>query len=361
MKIHPSLDSIRSKVENAERLSFEDGVALFSSPELLSIGALANIVRERKNGNRAYFITNRHINPTNICANRCKFCAFSKSSGEEGAYTMELDAILKAASDFQQGNVSEFHIVGGLHPDLPLDYYEKMLSALKEHFPEVHIQAFTAVEIAYLAKISNLSVENTLVRLQKAGLDSIPGGGAEIFNPSTRNKICPEKISGDEWLKVMQTAHQLGIRSNATMLYGHVESVEDRVDHLVRLRELQDKTNGFLTFIPLAFHPKNTDLDTMESTTGQMDLRVLAISRLMLDNFDHIKAFWIMVGPKIAQLSLLFGADDIDGTVVEEKITHSAGATTAESMARQTFIELIKETGREPYERDTLYEKLVKV
>lgn len=297
----------------------------------------------------------------NICKNRCKFCAFSKTSGKEGAYTMGLEEILKAASDYNNGNVSEFHIVGGLHPDLPFRFYENMLKALKRRFPAVHIQAFTAVEIAYLAEISHLGLGKTLGRLREAGLGSMPGGGAEIFSPSTRKKICPEKITGDEWLQIMETAHGLGIRTNATMLYGHLESMEDCVDHLLRLRELQDKTGGFLAFIPLAFHPKNTDLETVRSTTGQLDLRVLSISRLMLDNFDHIKAYWIMMGPKISQLSLLFGADDMDGTVVEEKITHAAGAETEEFTAKQTLMDLIRETGREPYERDTLYQKMVKV
>lgn len=361
MTIHPLLDPIRRKIEEGNRLSPEDGITLFQSPDLLGVAYLANIVRERKNGNRAYFINNRHINPTNICANRCKFCAFSKSPGEKGAYAMELDAILEAASEYDNGRVSEFHIVGGLHPELTLEFYERMLSALKERFPKVHIQAFTAVEIHHLVKISNQSLKETLIRLRKAGLDSIPGGGAEIFNPATRNRICPEKITGEEWLRVMETAHGLGLRSNATMLYGHLESVEDRIDHLIQLRELQDKTGGFVAFIPLAFHPKNTDMDTLGSTTGHLDLRVLAVSRLMLDNFDHIKTFWIMVGPKISQLSLSFGADDIDGTVVEEKITHSAGAQTAEFTAKEVLIDLIRETGREPYERDTLYEKTVRI
>lgn len=355
MLIHPSLEPIREKIEKGERLSFEDGVALFRSSDLLGVGAMANIVRERKNGNRAYFIVNRHINPTNICKNRCRFCAFSKSSGEEGAYAMNLEEILKAAETAVHGGFREFHIVGGLHPEWPFHFYEDMLRALKKRFPSVHLKAFTAVEIAHLAQVSGLGLEQTLVRLKEAGLDSLPGGGAEIFNPATREKICPEKITGAEWLKVMETAHGLGLRSTATMLYGHVESVEDRVDHLIRLRELQDKTKGFLAFIPLAFHPMNTSFQGLPASTGQQDLKVIAVSRLMLDNFDHIKAYWIMLGPKISQISLLFGADDLDGTVVEEKITHAAGAETAQFTDKQTFIDLIRETGREPCERDSFY------
>ena len=361
MDLHPSLDPIRHKVEKGQRLSFEDGLALFKSPRLLDIGVLANIVRERKNGNRAYFIINRHINPTNICVNRCRFCAFGKDPGEEGAYAMSAEEILKAASGDNNGNVSEFHIVGGLHPEWPFRFYEELLGAMKGRFPQAHLKAFTAVEIDHLARISGLGLEETLLRLKRAGLGSLPGGGAEIFNPEPRNKICPEKITGTEWLHVMEVAHGLGLRSNATLLYGHGESMEDRVEHLVRLRELQDKTGGFLAFIPLAFHPRNTDLAEGRPTTGQLDLRVLAVSRLLLDNFDHIKAYWIMLGPKISQLSLLFGADDMDGTVGEERITHAAGAETAEFTAKETLISLIRETGREPYARDALYQKLARV
>ena len=268
---------------------------------------------------------------------------------------MSIEEILKAAESYNDGRVSEFHIVGGLHPDFPFSYYIDLLKALRSRFPDVHLQTFTAVEIAHLADIAGLTVKQTLVELKEAGLDSLPGGGAEIFNPAVRKKICPEKISGEKWLEIMKTAHELGIKSNATMLYGHVESAEDRVNHLIQLRNLQDNTGSFLAFIPLAFHPENTGLDSLDSTTGQLDLKVLAVSRLMLDNFPHIKAFWIMIGPKIAQLSLSFGVDDIDGTVVEEKITHAAGANTEEYIEKDHLIHLIKEAGREPVERDTLY------
>ena len=263
--------------------------------------------------------------------------------------------------------MSEFHIVGGLHPDLPFQYYLDMLNSLKNKYPDVHIQGFTAVEIEYLARMAGLSIKDILIRLREAGLGSLPGGGAEVFAERVRKKICPEKISGEKWLNVHKTAHQIGMRSNATMLYGHIETVEERVDHLIKLRGLQDETNGFMSFIPLAFHPKNTELDSIslspsgvigEKTTGNLDLRVLAIARLMLDNFPHIKAFWIMVGPKLAQISLSFGVDDIDGTVVEEKITHSAGAETEQSLTKNELIRMIKEAGRIPVERDTLYNNL---
>ncbi|HAP67522.1 MAG TPA: aminofutalosine synthase MqnE [Nitrospinae bacterium] len=352
--MNKNLKKIEEKVNNNQRLSFEDGVTLFKSPDLLTIGYLANIVRERKNGDRAYFISNRHINHTNICVNRCRFCAFSKDSDEDGAYTMTVEGVLSSAGERRYG-VSEFHIVGGLHPNLPLQYYIDMLTALHREYPDVHIQGFTAVEIEYLSRIANLPIKDTLIKLRNAGLGSIPGGGAEIFAERVRKKICPEKISGEEWLNVHKTAHQIGMRSNATMLYGHIEIVEERIDHLIKLRELQDETGGFMSFIPLAFHPKNTELDSISKTTGNLDLRVLAIACLMLDNFQHIKAFWIMVGPKLAQISLSFGVDDIDGTVVEEKITHSAGAETEQSLTKDELIRMIKEAGRIPVERDTLY------
>jgi len=356
--VSAELKDILEKVENGERLSFDDGVRLYNSKDILSLGYLANIVRERKNGNLAYFITNAHINYTNICINRCKFCAFSKSKGEDGAYTMTVGEILKKGGAFLNQNITEFHIVGGLHPELPFNYYLEMLSSLKNDFPNIHIQAFTAVEISHLSRISGLSIKDTLLKLKEAGLGSIPGGGAEVFSQRIREAICKDKIGKDEWLEVMRIAHELGIKSNATMLYGHIETVEERVEHLIALRELQDKTGGFQSFIPLAFHPKNTKLDSMSNTTGLEDLKALAISRLMLDNFPHIKAFWIMIGTKLAQVSLSFGADDIDGTVMEEKITHSAGALTGEYISKDNLIRLIKEAGREPVERDTVYNKV---
>lgn len=348
---------ILEKVEAGERLSREDGIRLMKSNELLLLGYMADIVRKRKNGDYAYFIVNRHINHSNVCENLCKLCAFGKKPDDPEAYTMSLDEIEARALECRDLNISEIHIVGGLNPELPLSYFEEMLRRVRRALPGVVIQAFTAVEIDYFARRENLSIREVLERLMAAGLDSLPGGGAEIFSPRVREKICERKISGERWLEVHRTAHQLGMRTNATMLYGHIETPEERVDHLLKLRELQDETGGFLAFIPLAFHPKNTGLESLNlsRTTGFDDLRVLAVARLLLDNFDHIKAFWIMIGPKLAQVSLAFGVDDIDGTVVEERITHAAGADTGQCLTRAQLVNMIKAAGRIPAERDTLY------
>ena len=351
------LTIIEQKILAEERLSFDDGVTLWNSFDLLGVGYLSNIVRERMHGNDTYFIHNRHINHTNICVNSCQFCAFGVKEDDSMAYTKSLDEIYSDAEQYNSGCVSEFHIVGGLHPDLPFQYYLDMISGLKERFPEVHIQAFTAVELEYLSKIAGMSLRETLIELRDAGLGSIPGGGAEIFAKRVRKKICSEKTNAEDWLDVHETVHSVGMKSNATMLYGHVENAEERTDHLIRLRKLQDKTNGFLTFIPLAFHPENTNLSFLKSTTGQLDLRALAVSRLMLDNFPHVKAFWIMITPQIAQLSLSFGTNDMDGTVVEEKIIHAAGGVTGQIFYKNTIVDMILEAGRKPVERDTLYEQ----
>ncbi len=352
-----SLSDIELKVRAGERLSFDDGVTLWTTPDILGVGHLANQVRERVNGNETYFIHNRHINPTNICIHSCQFCAFGVKEDNPDAYMKSLDTIFADAAAYNDGKVSEFHIVGGLHPDLPYKYYLDMVRGLKDRFPEVHIQAFTAIELGYLAELAGKPLDETLEELRDAGLGSIPGGGAEIFAKRVRKKICNEKLTGENWLHVHETAHGVGLKSNATMLYGHLETVEERVDHLIRLRELQDRTGGFVTFIPLSFHPENTVLDFLPSTSGQLDLRALAVSRLMLDNFPHVKAFWIMITPRIAQLSLSFGADDMDGTVVEEKIIHAAGAATDQIFHQSTIISMIREAGRVPMERDTLYEE----
>ncbi|GMT42470.1 MAG: aminodeoxyfutalosine synthase [bacterium] len=348
--------AIRRKVEAGQRLSFEDGVFLMNSTDLLGVGALADIVRRRKNGGNAYYIINRHINHTNVCVNQCRFCAFRKEEGESGAYAMTLDDVAQKADECYSDDISEFHVVGGLHPELPYGYYRDIIENLSRKYPKVHLQAFTAVEIDHFSKISGMSVEKTLNNLKSAGLGSLPGGGAEIFDEKIRQKICPNKVSAQRWLEVMETAHRLGIRSNATMLYGHIEKPEHRIDHLIRLRNLQDKTGGFMSFIPLAFHPLNTDFaDRDYYTTGQMDIRMLAVSRLMLDNFDHIKAFWIMISPAVSQLSLHFGVDDIDGTVIEEKITNSAGAQSGQLITVDKLERMIREAGRIPVRRDTLY------
>jgi aminodeoxyfutalosine synthase len=352
-----NLQSIERKVREGESLSYDDGVLLWNTHDLMGVGHLANIVRERIHGDRTYFIHNRHINPTNICVHACQFCAFGVKEDNPTSYVKSLDVIFEDAEKYADGKVSEFHIVGGLHPDLPFEYYLDMLRGLKKRFPAVHIQAFTAVELEYFSQISKLSLEDTLAKLKEAGLGSIPGGGAEIFAKRVRRKICGEKITGEEWLEVHEAVHNAGLKSNATMLYGHLETVEERVDHLIRLRELQSRTGGFLTFIPLAFHPENTKLDFLPTTSGNLDLRALAVSRLMLDNFPHIKAFWIMITPKVAQMAMSFGADDMDGTVVEEKIIHAAGAATEQIFHKNTIISMIKEAGRVAVERDTLYEE----
>ena len=351
-----ALKPLEAKVRAGERLSLEDGVTLWHSFDLLGVGYLANIIRERIHEDKTYFIHNRHINHTNVCVNSCQFCAFGVKENDPTAYTKSLEEVFSDAKKYESGRVSEFHIVGGLHPNLPFQYYVDMISGLKQRFPEVHIQAFTAVELQYLAKIAGMSLKDTLVTLRDAGLGSVPGGGAEIFAKRVRRKICSEKTTADEWLDVHRAIHSVGMKSNATMLYGHVENAEERTDHLIRLRELQDRTGGFLTFIPLAFHSENTSLDFLPSTPGQLDLRTLAVSRLMLDNFPHVKAFWIMITPQIAQVSLSFGANDMDGTVVEEKITHAAGAVTNQIFRKNTIVDMIVEAGRKPLERDTLYE-----
>ncbi len=349
-----SLDRIKKKVLSNLRLNRDEGITLFRSHDLLALGRMAAHVAQNKNADRVYFVQNMHINPTNICVNRCKFCAFSRSKGDAGAYEMSIDDILGKARSAEK-DVRELHIVSGLHPDLPFSWYLDMLRTLKREVPHLHIKAFTAVEIDYLAKLSGFNIKDTLLALRETGLGSIPGGGAEIFNPAVRNTLCAEKISGDRWLEVMETAHGIGLKSNATMLYGHIETVEDRVDHLLRLRELQDRTGGFQAFIPLSFHAQNTEITKSAYTTGFDDLKTLAVARLLLDNFDHIKAYWVMLGEKITQVSLSFGVDDIDGTVVEERITKMAGGTTEGSMTRADLVDLVKQAGKTPVERDTVY------
>jgi aminodeoxyfutalosine synthase len=349
------LTPIAEKVFSKERLNFDDGVALYRSPDILAVGWLANWVREKMHGDIAYFNVNRHINPTNVCVAACRLCAFGRKKDMPGAYTMALEEAWQRAAEGYSEAVTEFHLVGGLHPDLQLQYFLDLISGLKQRFPKVHIKAFTMVEIAYLAKRSKLGIRETIEKLKAAGVDSMPGGGAEIFADRVRHIICDHKIDGGEWLETARIAHQLGMRSNATMLYGHVENNEDRVDHLMRLRALQDETGGFQTFIPLAFHPDNTALDHLPRTSGMTDIRQIAVGRLMLDNFGHIKAYWQMMTAKIAQIALRFGADDIDGTVVEEKIYHDAGAETPQGMRRADLVRLITEAGRIPVERDTLY------
>ncbi len=353
------LTKIEEKIVSGRRLTERDAIMLFETEDIFSLGRLASSLAEKKNGNMAYFIRNRHINPTNICVNRCRFCAFSRSAGQEGAFELTIEEIVNKLQPLVRAGhpISEVHIVGGLHPDWPFEYYVEMISTIKKHFPKLHIKAFTAVEVDYMAGISGISLEETLNTLKSNGLDSMPGGGAEIFAPAIRNRLCPEKISGMRWLEVMSAAHNVGIKTNATMLYGHIEKYADRADHLFRLRRLQDRTGGFQAFIPLAYHPKNTKIKG-RYTSGIDDLKTIAISRLFLDNFDHIKAYWIMLGEKVSQLALKFGADDIDGTIIEEKITHSAGAMTGEQLSADQLIYLIKRAGKIPVERDSFYRKV---
>ena len=356
----PRLLPIQQKVQAQERISSGEALILYRTGDILAVGWLANYVRERQHGNKTYFNVNRHINPTNVCVAACRLCAFGRKKDAPGAYTMALEEAWQAAASGYTEAVTEFHIVGGLHPDLPFEYFLDLVRGLKERFPQVHLKAFTMVEVAYLARRAKLSIRETLEQLKAAGVDSLPGGGAEIFADRIRHIICDHKIDGDQWLETARLAHQLGLRSNATMLYGHIESDEDRVDHLLKLRTLQDETGGFQTFIPLAFHPANTPLQHLPTTTGLTDIRQIAVSRLVLDNFSHIKAYWQMLTPKIAQIALRFGADDLDGTVIEEKIYHDAGATTPQGLRRQELVRLIREAGREPIERDTLYRPVVR-
>jgi len=349
------LKPIAAKVLAGERLSVDDGILLYRSPDLLAVGWLANHVREKRHGNITYFNVNRHINPTNVCVAHCRLCAFGRDPNAPGAYTFALEEIYQRAEQGVREGATEFHMVGGLHPDLTFDHYLELVRGLKQRCPSVHLKAFTMVEVHYFAKIAKLTIEETLRKMKEAGVDSCPGGGAEIFHPRVRKIICDHKTSGQMWLSTAKKAHEAGLHSNATMLYGHVETEEERVDHLVKLRELQDETHGFVAFIPLAFHPDNTALSHIPKTTGYLDLRNIAVSRLLLDNFDHIKAYWIMLTPSIAQIALRFGANDLDGTVVEEKIYHDAGAKTSEFTPRAELERLIREAGRVPIERDTLY------
>ncbi len=354
------LGDILARVKAGDRLTREDGLRLYDSPDLLAVGYLANLVRERLNGDFAYFNYNQHINYSNICTNLCSFCAFGRDKNAEDAYQMTPEDVRFKVIERLDQPITEIHMVGGIHPDLEFDYYLDILRAIKSARPEVHIKAFTCVEIAHLATVAGKSIEETLKLLMEAGLGSLPGGGAEVFSPRIRKKTCDKKLSGEGWLEVAKTAHRLGLKSNATMLYGHIETAGEKIDHLAALREAQDETGGFQTFIPLAFHPANTGMADLSQSTGVEDLKNIAVSRIFLDNFPHIKAYWIMLGPKLAQVALSFGADDIDGTVTEEKVTHMAGAETEQAMTQEELIRLIREAGRIPVQRDTLYRELAR-
>jgi aminodeoxyfutalosine synthase len=349
-----ALEPIREKVATGKRLSFEDGVRLYRTHDLLALGQLANHVREQRHGDVAYFVWNTHINHTNVCVATCDFCAFAAKKGEPRAYTMALDEIFRTVERLPEP-VREVHIVGGLHPDLPWSYFTEMMRGIKAVRPDIHIKAFTAVEVFFFHRLYRMSVERVLAELKAAGLDSMPGGGAEIFAKETRDRVIQGKADAEQWLGVMREAHRQGIPTNCTMLYGHVESVEDRVDHLIRLRGLQDETGGFVTYIPLAFQPWEAPALECPETTGFEDLKAIAVGRLMLDNVPHIKSYWIMIGPRLAQVGLSFGADDIDGTVTEEKIAHDAGARTPQLLTVHELVRLVREAGRRPVERDTVF------
>jgi aminodeoxyfutalosine synthase len=360
MTLVDRLALIGQKVHKGERLTRADGLYLLESNQLLHIGELARFVKRRKSGDKVFFNVNRHINLTNVCVARCKLCAFGCDADAPQAYVMDSEkAVVIARQAVQEApEMTELHIVSALHPDKPFEYYIDVIKNIHNEFPHLHLKAFTAVEIVHFANISGKSIREVLTVLKEAGLGSMPGGGAEILNDRVRGLVCEKKASAAEWLEVARTAHQLGIRTNATMLYGHVETGEERIDHLITLRELQDETGGFQSFIPFPFHPENTGLGHIKRGTAWEDLKMLAISRLMLDNFDHVKAFWIMLTVPIAQISLAFGVDDLDGTVVEEKIIHAAGAKTALGINKEDIIALIRETGHVPVERDTLYREV---
>ncbi len=352
------LADISAQVEAGQRVSYDDGVFLAEQADPLVLGRLANIVRERKNGNLAFYNTNIHLNPTNVCVYRCVFCAFRSDLKAERGYTFTDDQIRARVGEAKAAGATEIHVVGGLHHQKPFDWYVNIVRVIHEAYPELHIKAWTAVEINWFSYLTKKPTKWVLEQLIEAGLGSMPGGGAEIFHPDIRDKICEHKADGTGWLDIHREAHKLGLRTNATMLYGHIEEPWHRVDHLCRLRELQDETHGFQTFIPLAFHPENTGLDHIQKPSGLTDLSVIALSRIMLDNFDHIKAYWIMLGEKTAQVALGFGADDLDGTVIHELIYHDAGAKTPEGMTVPQLHHLITEAGRVPVERDTLYRRV---
>ncbi len=353
------LDAIREKVRRGERLTADDGLALFLEPDLLAVGALANEVREKRHGDRTYFNRNMRVEVTNVCVASCLFCSFAKLEAHmPGAHTMSLEEAWKELEDARASGdepPTEVHVVNGLHPGLPFSYYEELLRGFKRIDPGIHLKCFTAVEIHFFAQHYGMTHEEVLVKLKAAGLDSLPGGGAEIFDEDVRHRISPDKATADEYLEVHRVAHRLGLRTNATMLYGHIETFAHRVDHLLRLRALQDETKGLQAFIPLAFHPDGNGMKNLPAPTAVDDLRTIAVSRLMLDNVDHIKAYWVSLTPDVAQVALRFGADDIDGTIVHETIYKAAGTRSPGALRYDELVRLIREAGRVPIERDTLY------
>ena len=361
--LDPALRAVGTKVAEARRLDPDDARVLYETPDLLGLGALADFANRRRNGDRVFFSANQHINPTNVCilSNTCTFCSFARMPKEAGAYTRSLEEIFAEAEQATGSPTREFHIVGGLHPKLRLSYYTDMIRGLKERHPSVHVKALTAVEIAHLARIERTTEREVLIAMREAGLTSLPGGGAEVFSTAVRATIAERKLTGEEWLRVHRVAHELGIPTNCTMLYGHVETIADRVEHLAMLRALQDETGGFLTYIPLAYHTEHNELGEElgrvgTATTGYEDLKAIAVGRLFLDNIPHIKTHWPMVTPFMSQVALAFGCDDVEGTVVYERIYHEAGARTQMHMPYLGLVELIRGAGRRPVERDSLYQ-----
>lgn len=349
------LTDIYQKVASGRRLDAEDGLRLFASPHLGLVGKMANMVRERKNGNAAYFVRNHHINYTNICNKRCRFCSFYAKKGGPEAYTLTMEQVRERLDRFSGMPLSEIHIVGGVNPRLPFQYYLDLLQTVKQARPEATIKAFTMIEIEEIARVAGLDISSTVAALKDSGLGAVPGGGVEVLSERIHTELFGRKLDGEQWLRVARIVHEAGLKSNATLLYGHLETNEERISHLIRLRELQDETGGFLAFIPLAFHPERTELDHLPQTTGVLDLRMIAVARLMLDNFDHIKSFWIMIGAPLAQAALWYGADDIDGTVLEYEITREELDATRQELTRDELLALIRQAGRDPVERDSFY------
>lgn len=350
-----TLDAVAEKVIHGERLTLEDGLALYQSNDLLTIGQLANLVNQRKNGDHVYFIQNMYINPTNVCEARCKFCGFRRDQGEEGAYTMSMDELLHYVGTRFHDGIREFHIVGGHNQHVGFDYYLDTVRTLKQAYPQVTIKAYTGAEIEFFSRISGLSFRGVLEELIKAGLDTMPGGGAEILTERYREKMSPEKASTDQWLEAHRTAHELGLKTHATMLYGSIETLEERLIHMLRIRGLQDETNGFLVFIPLAVQPMKATAGIKRRTSAYDDLKTMAISRLMLDNVQHIKAYFINIGTQLTQISLTMGSSDVHGTLVEERISHAAGALTQQALTVDELVWLIQGAGKKAIERDTFY------
>ena len=354
--IAAGLGDVSEKLDAGQRLSFDDGVRLFDSPDLLAVGWLANREREKRHGGRTYYNFNIRLEATNVCVASCLFCSFARlRPGDAGSYTMSLEQAWDKLRERSHQPLTEIHVVNGLHPELPFEYYLEMLRGFKRIRPGIHLKCFTAVEIAFFADLYKMTDEQVLRELKDAGLDSLPGGGAEIFAERVRRKICHDKCGADRYLAIHKLAHGLGMRTNVTMLYGHIETKEERVDHMIRARDLQDDSGGFQAFIPLAFHPDNNQMRKLPAPSATDTLRVHAVSRLMLDNIPHVKAFWIATGVEMAQVSLWFGVDDLDGTVQEEKIYHMAGSPTPEGMTTAQLTKLVRNAGRQPLERDTLY------